>query len=339
MKMKILPNPPSDCLVCALSLNLIMGSICGVSAVSFKCPHSRHKPSPSNFFQSKLRLVLSSIFILPIIVNIFLRVYDLVYGFDTTERTVLFKLMEIVVNTGSLGFAIPGIWKYKQRLTALNGLNLIIKSRQYYGFPTLLTKKAVMASTRTCYINILVIAVTGIPLIIYASAGRPHFISVPDFILRSFTLIMNNYIQWVSSFQHLLEALLYRSLFKRCFEQIENIMKKHLIRLELEEIREVDEIPLEENLKRLKSLYTSLTLNYQEFNKLVFPAILVWILMMVTVQILNFFQLVLYYSNRSDGDIVTIMGAHVGTIGIIAYFSILETINVVVSIICKFCFS
>lgn len=309
----MIPNKvASDCLVCAFCVILSVGMLSGSCALSFKCPHSRNRFATPKFFKCKILLIFSWVVVLPIIVHIGIYVRELFFLSIKDEWKIISRLAAITLNIGSIGFAIPAIIKYNEKLTELNGLSSIIENRKFYGFRTFLNKEMARGFIIKCYLIVIVFVILNIwmlaDLIVSKSTLEPDTVS---FLQLAITLFVNNYIQYFGSFQLMLTNHLYKLLFRRCFVQIESLLRKKNPELHkynegflIKEIIDVlpEKMPLEENIKRLTYLYISLVRNYRQLSKFVFPSVLIWWLVTVMLYIINLYVVVLLYCNNNVGN-------------------------------------
>lgn len=125
----------SDCLVCILRPILLMGSICGISAMKFRCPHYGKTPGQTVEFSKFTPLLLfSAVFFLPIILNFILCIYNLYeYIFRTEKVTALRLVRDIFITIVAFAWSIPGTVKYRQKLIELNGFALLVKRGKDFG--------------------------------------------------------------------------------------------------------------------------------------------------------------------------------------------------------------
>lgn len=307
--------------------------------MSSSCPHSRNPSSTPKFFKSTVFLVLSTIFILPILIHIAICLYDLVVGLNQNEIPILFKLADIFVDIKALGFSIPVVLKYNVKLTEIQGLNEIIGKRRYYGFKTFLYKSTVRKFLRSYFLAVCAIVINVVPLVIYGVTGKPK----PDFQIffycKLFVSFLDNYIICVSILQCLFSSFIYLALLKRCFGRIETVMRKQHIILKLKEsfiINEIvnvlpNEMALEENLLRLTYLYRSLVFNYRQLSIFMMPSILTWWLVSVIMLIIDFFILILFYFNDSYEDVDIIVRTCGSILGTVFFLKVSEEVTAVVS--------
>lgn len=323
----ILNNVASDCLVCTLRVIFSMGMLSGSYAISFKCPHSRNPVATPKFLESKVLLLSSLIVVLPLIIHIGFCAYELSSLSVKDEWNIIAKLAIIFTNIESFGFAIPSIIKYKEKLTELNGLNSIIENRKFYGIHTLLTKEMARRFIIECYLIVIGFMIVNTWVTAKLILSKPAFEPSTDFCFRVAITLANNYIQYFGSLQLMLTNQLYRCLFRRCFQQIKSVLRRRNLELlkhkESFLIKEIivalpENMPFEENIKRLRDLYTSLVHNYRQLNKFIFPSVLIWWLVTTIMYIINSYVTVLLYSSNI-GDIKIYLEMYTSVIGIIIF--------------------
>ncbi|KAF2901088.1 hypothetical protein ILUMI_05099 [Ignelater luminosus] len=242
-----------------------------------------------------------------------------------SEFQSLFTWNEILLSMGALGLALPSIIKRNQRLVEINGLLEIIEKRKCYGFHSFLTERITNAFMKS-----------------NTNASESSFC----FTFRMIVFAMNNYIHCTSVFQNMLHNSFYSSLFKRCFEQIENIMNQRAdVWRNQKDFVVIDivnglpaNVPFVVILKRTKCLYTSLVYNYKQMNKLTQFSILMWWMFVIATFIINFYMLVLLYSDNSTGDILLTTRTYGGVIGSIIYLNITQEVYAVSEDILSFLF-
>lgn len=328
----------SDCVVCTFRVIFFLASLCGSFVIDASCPHSKRPTTVQIFTKSTNSVLFSLLFILPIILSTVYYFYDLSCT-KNNQWGVIFKLSIILENIAALGLSIQGLVNCNKMLVQLNGLTLLIRNRKYYGFDTFLTNQLSehLIKRRRALISILSLVMT--LLLAHTITGRVGHESLPKFLFRMFLFSLNSYTQFISNSQAMLLNLLYKGLFLECHKEIKDILMKYITKVRMrkhflfKEVAKVlpREIPVEERLKRLKSLYTSLFLNYKQFNAFNLPSIFVGLLVMIMMQINNFFALVLFYSNYDNPDVITTLRAYGLVIVTISFLVIAEGVGTVVS--------
>lgn len=333
-----LKDTPSDCLACTFYYLFKMGSICGSFPFSFTCPHTKPPSRIPKFFKSAKVLIVSIILILPVLINIFFCLHIL-FAFENSKFHSLFTWNDILLAIGTLALVLPSIIKRNERLIEINGLVEIIEKRKYYGFHSFVTERITSTFIKLSYLAVLLTFISQIPLLIYLSNSTiSTFDSSYYFTFKMIVFSINNYIQCISIFQNMLHNSFYKALFKRNFEQIENIMNERtrVWRSQngfvvIDVVNDVPEnVPFMVILKRARYLYTSLVYNYEQMNNFMQSSTLVWWLSLIASLIIDFYILVLLYNESLMGDIVITAKTYSGVIGTIVYLNITQEVYTVV---------
>lgn len=340
----VLHKNPSDCLACTFRAIFFMGSICGSSIITGNCSHSKNPSSVQKFSKSTKSQILSCIFNLTIILSTFYYLYGL-FVYKSNEWEVLFKVSIILENVDWLSFSLQGLVNYNKKLIELNGLTFLIQNKKYYGCRTFLTSELSEELIRKSYISIIISALIQIFVLIHTFVNLANE-SLLKFLFIVVAASLYNYSRLISVSQSILANVLYKRLFQECFKEIKAVLTKHILKMQIRNfvVKEIaivlpKDTPLEEKLKRLKSLYTSLSFNYKQFNLFNLPSLLIGWLILIMTQISNFFLLILLYrinNNIDGGNFIIILEACGVTIGAILFLKVTEEVSTVVSVLMYF---
>ncbi|KAF2900676.1 hypothetical protein ILUMI_05512 [Ignelater luminosus] len=331
-----------DCVVCLFRPLWILGSISGNSVMSFTCPHIDPSIKSPKVSKSDVRLIISSIYCLIIIGHAIFSCYELFYLTNDFFK-ILFLFSEIIFCIGTLNFAMTGTINYKERILELNGITSIIENRRYYGITTFLSSKTTQSFLIKSYLIIGLIVWSGLGFAIYFMESAYQITdSIPLMYYYTGTVFVYNISQTVSIYQSMLACCMHRVLFKTCLNRLRQILTNRLnmkamsqeqsVGKEISLVAQSEKIALEEELKRLKCLYTSLVYNYRELNRFLYPTILIWCVLWVAMLICGFYMLSITLEYGIDSNtLVQIAGCCSSVLLIVYYMSLAEKVAVVIS--------
>lgn len=296
--------------------------------MSFQCPQSNSSSKVTKFSESRARLVISIIYALPMICSILLGVYNLFFS----SQEILRLLIEIIFGIGTLGYSLTGIIKYKQKIIELNGLTEILSNRQYYGFSSILSTRTVRSFLQKSYVAVFLTFHGEIDIITSMYLKE----NTPDMLMLYFSatvMVLYRFVHSISVFQGLFSSCLYKILFKKCSRKIENVLVNHLniikgnsIFKAKDRIKKSRNISFEEKVKRLKQLYTSLILNFNQLNKFSHPSFLLWWLELMGMFIINFYIIMKDYDQSNTDEIILHLRAYSSYLFVVYYIAMADQI-------------
>lgn len=298
-------NPKSDCIACILRPMLVLTSIFGPYFVVVCCPHSEC-PSPTvKFAKSKKQPLLALLLILLVTTNMFFNItaFFTVNNFNLkmlVATEILFSIASVVINIFST-------MNYNLILTELNGLAAILENREYYGFTSLLDQKTTKIYIRKVYLMTFSCLLPPTLVLIYAvyNSYQTYLLVA---ILRVFVFFLDMLAQSIMISQHYIETSLYQLLFKKCFNNIKDM----LIQQEVGEnvhfmVSEITQALPQKHLKiikfqRLNNMYMSLVWNFRHLSAFMQPSLLVIWIMIVFLLIACFYITLLDYTEEFTAD-------------------------------------
>lgn len=328
----------TDCIVCLLYPILKVGCVCGIPAFIMKCPHSKQSYSSAKFIKSRNLLLLSTVLIFLKIARMIFTIRDIVATDDFNKKILL--TMDLLLSVMSVIQTTTSTVNNNRQLIELNGLLAIVNKKQYYGFETLIDNQTMTCCHLQCYILIFLLFVGVANLSTYAAHQETDSNEI-SIISKTFVFAVVNYTQTTIFYQYLIEVLLYRKLFNKCFDQIKNSLNQNLNTSDnenvvtsetapLSETTSLNQPSLEEKLKRLQIFYINLNANYRQLNLIwQLSSLLCWMVIIPTL-VLHCYIMVQIYSKVIESDQLLETRSYGTIITVVIYLVIVEcTYNVV----------
>lgn len=328
---------PSDCIACVLYPVLKTGCICGPTAIMITCTHSKKPTLTATFEVSRVLLAIHFLLIFPLVASISLSIKDSLATEDFNTKIAQTK--DILSYIPSVAIIIIGVFKSNEKVIELNGLSSIINNKSYYGFHALIDKKRTKCLLWKSYIMLFLLLLMMIIFFVFTIYQQTKS-KVTLTVLQMFVFPVAFLNQTLMFNQCFTSVLLYRLLFRKCCNQLQDVLSKHLNKSAKIEsfinMKQSEENPkqdsLETSLKRLKMFYTSLIENYKQLNSFMQPSLLLNFLFSVIVIVFDCYTVVQIYANVVEVDPVSEMRSIIAMLSVPVFFIVNEQVYSVVSI-------
>lgn len=324
----------SDCIACVLSPILRGGCVCGPSPLIISCPHSKPPTVTATFARSKILLSMLTLSIVLIIASVTFTIWD-IHSAETFNKKVLL-VTEVMFSLLTTIIDISSLLKINQKLTELNGLSAIVNQRYYYGLGILIDSKGTKRFQWLSYIMICIsyVAIINFSLYTFLQETKTNLILTT---LKAFALALVTLSQSMLFNQYCASILLYRLLYKKCFNQVKIVLKQNLSKLEennpqtSETRRTLKRLSLEQNLKRLRLFCMSLNVNNRQLNLFMQPSMLFGFIVGGVMLVFNCYTVVLIHSKVLEADPLIEMRSFASALSLIIFLYIVDYAHNVVS--------
>lgn len=209
----------------------------------------------------------------------------------------------------SVVIIITCVLKSNGKLIELNGLSTIINNRSDYGFDTLIDHNETKRLLWQSYIMISGAFTTVITFSLLTFYQQIN-LKLTLMTLRMIVLPVAYLNQMMMFDQYITSIFLYKHLFIKCFDQLENVLNIQLNKSELIKsstiVRESEEnskvFSLETSLVKLKMFYMSIIENYRQLNSFMQPMLLLGFLVSSTILVFDCYTVVQIYANVVEVD-------------------------------------
>ncbi|KAF5277554.1 hypothetical protein FQA39_LY18466 [Lamprigera yunnana] len=316
----------NDCVPCLLRPMLILERLSGFNPTSINCPHRNRANRNAEFTISKGFWVYSILLLLIFTTTFVIYTVDVISKFNKTSAYVIIGIIESTLYLSAIVCVLLCLFNQRKKLIELNGLVTMFDQKTYFGMSTILNKKTTDTFLKkSYYLNISIAAIQiSYAIAIYLNDLRGNY-SINQ-VIKLILSVANNSVHGVFIFHSMLYTEFYKTLFRSCFQNFQNLMQNY-----------VDDgnagLGMEIRIKKFCFWHVSLVYNYRLQSVFLSPGFLIWWVLLVAILILNTYAVVLAYESNSEQNYVLIYRTILYTSRIVTYFAVTEGINLVTYIL------
>lgn len=245
----------ADCFICAFEYAVIWGWFAGLTLIIGRCPHSFQKSTRPKFRPERKLCVLPFFLYLPMILYLKYNV-DLLLSEKDVEKLPQFAI-NIMFSLLSLLFLFTGFTKHEALANELNNCSKMVEKKGYYGINYFFTSKDIFYIRLESYLFLLLFIVVP-PCVICTYSFADNNYSIYKSYVKSTGLMLGLLSLGVAGLQTHGISIIFRILYKKCFEKIVALLNKKLQNKDRNKTNKLfvkPELGLEIRLKRLREFY------------------------------------------------------------------------------------